>query len=276
MTATVTDPNALVNPVLALAQQAGDAILDVYRRDFEVETKADDSPLTAADQAAHALLSAGLRELVPALPVLSEEGGLPPLAERGRWPCYWLVDPLDGTREFVKRNGEFTVNVALMQDGRPVLGVVHAPVLGRSWVGVRGVGAFRLEGGTQTPIHTRPVPTGTPMMVVVSRSHRGEAVNQLLERLPAHETTSVGSSLKFCLVAEGAADLYPRFGPTSEWDTAAAECVVESAGGRVTRVDLSPISYNAAESLLNPDFVVMGDPAFDWAATLRDLPVNER
>jgi 3'(2'), 5'-bisphosphate nucleotidase len=276
MTAIAPDRQALAHPVLDLSRRAGDAILEVYRRDFDVETKADDSPLTAADRAAHALLAQGLRELAPDLPVLSEEGGLPPLSERDRWGSYWLVDPLDGTREFVKRNGEFTVNIALMQDRRPVLGVVHAPVLERSWVGVRDVGAFRYEGDERTAIRTRAVPADAPMTVVVSRSHRGEAVDRLLQRLPAHDTVSVGSSLKFCLVAEGRADLYPRLGPTSEWDTAAAECVVESAGGRVSRVDLTPISYNSAESLLNPDFVVIGDPAFDWATPLQGLPLNER
>ncbi len=266
---------ALAESVVALAHRAGDAILAIYEQDFTVTTKADDSPLTAADCAAHDVLLAGQRALSPALPVLSEEGGIPPLAERRDWPAYWLVDPLDGTREFVRRNGEFTVNVALVEAGRPTLGVVHAPVLKRSWIGVRGCGAWRLGAGDRTAIRTRAIGAGA-MTVVVSRSHRGHAVDSLLARLPPHETASVGSSLKFCLVAEGSADFYPRFGPTSEWDTAAAEAVVESAGGRVTRVDLSPLRYNGKESLLNPDFLVMGDPAHDWRAYLDGSAVEER
>ena len=187
------------------------------------------------------------------------------------------MDPLDGTREFIKRNGEFTVNIALVEAHRPVLGVVYAPDLDRIWFAARGHGAWRRREGEAeaSPIATRTLDQG-PLTLVVSRSHRGEAVDALLSRLPEHETRSVGSSLKFCLVAEGEADLYPRFGPTSEWDTGAAQCVVECAGGAVTRLDLTPMEYNTKESVLNPDFLVMGDTSHPWAQYLEGFSVELR
>lgn len=265
----------LIEPLTDLAREAGERIMRVYRRDFAVETKADESPLTEADRAAHDRILAGLRKLTPGIPVLSEEGGLPGYDSRRRWAVYWLVDPLDGTKEFVKKNGEFTVNIALVEGGQAVLGIVHAPALETTYLGLLGGGAFRIHDGERTPIRTRALPSG-PLTFVVSRSHRGEAVDRLLERLPPHQCISVGSSLKFCLVAEGKADLYPRFGPTSEWDTAAAQCVVEAAGGRVTRVDLTPLSYNTKTSLLNPDFLVFGDPEWELRPFLTGFAINER
>lgn len=265
----------LIEPLAALAEEAGERIMRVYRRDFAVEAKADESPLTEADRASHDHILARLRELTPTLPVLSEEGELPDYEHRRHWPLYWLVDPLDGTKEFVKKNGEFTVNIALVAQGQPVLGVVHAPVLKTTYIGNRDHGALRLRDGVRTPIHTRPRPSAA-LMLVVSRSHRGAAVDRLLERLPPHETRSVGSSLKFCLVAEGQADLYPRFGPTSEWDTAAAQCVVEAAGGCVTRLDLRPLTYNAKASLLNPDFLVFGDRSWNLRPLLADFKIQTR
>lgn len=265
----------LIDPLITLAEAAGERIMRVYQRDFAVETKADESPLTEADRASHDHILARLRELTPTLPVLSEEGALPGYDSRRQWPLYWLVDPLDGTKEFVKKNGEFTVNIALVEQGQPVLGIVHAPVLKTTYAGSRDHGAFRMIDGVRTPIRTRRLPSG-PLMVAVSRSHRGEAVDRLLERIPPHETLSIGSSLKFCLVAEGKADLYPRFGPTSEWDTAAAQCVVEAAGGRVTRVDLQPLTYNTKASLLNPDFLVFGDQNWDLNPFLDGFGINKR
>lgn len=266
----------LTEALIALAEEAGERIMRVYQRDFAVETKTDASPLTEADRASHEHILTRLRQLTPTLPVLSEEGGLPDYESRRQWPLYWLVDPLDGTKEFVKKNGEFTVNIALVEQGQPVLGIVHAPVLKTTYVGDRHQGAFRMIDGVRTPIRTRRLPTSGPLMLVVSRSHRGEAIDRLLERLPPHETRSVGSSLKFCLVAEGQADLYPRFGPTSEWDTAAAQCVVEAAGGRVTGVDLRPLTYNAKASLLNPDFLVFGDRDWDLNPFLDGFGINKR
>jgi 3'(2'), 5'-bisphosphate nucleotidase len=259
-------PAELLERILAIAHAAGERILEVYQSDFAVTHKDDESPLTQADLAAHRLIVEALGPL--GLPVLSEEAAAVPHATRASWQRYWLVDPLDGTREFVKRNGEFTVNIALVEGHRPVLGVVHAPVLGLSWAAARGAGAFRLERGVRAAIATRALPARPTF--VVSRSHRDPNLEPLLARAPAHEAVSRGSSLKFCLVAEGSADFYPRFGPTSEWDTAAGQCLVEQAGGAVWRMpELTPLGCNEKDSLLNPSFVVVGDVRHDWAPLLR-------
>jgi 3'(2'), 5'-bisphosphate nucleotidase len=252
---------------LELAAAAGARIREVYESDFAVTHKDDASPLTQADLASHRLIVEELSRLAPRWPVLSEEAADIPFATRRGWQRYWLVDPLDGTREFVKRNGEFTVNIALVDGHRPVLGVVHAPVLGLSWGAARGAGAFRLEGAARKAVATRKA--AAPLVVVASRSHRDEATDRILARLPAHQAVSRGSSLKFCLVAEGSADFYPRIGPTSEWDTAAGQCVVEQAGGAVWRLpELTPLGCNEKDSVLNPSFAVVGDPSYDWAGVL--------
>jgi 3'(2'), 5'-bisphosphate nucleotidase len=262
------DIPALLEPVAELAHLAGEKILAVYNSDFAVEEKDDKSPLTAADMAAHHAIVAGLQALTPAVPVLSEESASRPFAERAAWSRYWLVDPLDGTREFVKRNGEFTVNIALIDHGVPVLGVVHVPVTGVTYLACRGRGAFRQEpGGEPVAIHVRK-PGAGPLRVVGSRSHRGESLSRYLEKLGEHELVGMGSSLKLCLVAEGAADVYPRLGPTSEWDTAAAQAVVEQAGGHVTDTRMRPLRYNTRDSLLNPHFLVFGDDSRDWSQYL--------
>jgi 3'(2'), 5'-bisphosphate nucleotidase len=259
---------AWIEPLLALARAAGAAIMRVYEQDFAVSHKDDRSPLTAADMASHHLILDGLQALAPGIPVLSEESAAVPWAQRREWRRYWLVDPLDGTREFVKRNGEFTVNIALVEGHRPVLGVVHAPALGQTYGAARGAGAFRVEGGAREPIRARPLPARPTF--VVSRSHKDPALAALLARAPAHESVGRGSSLKFCLIAEGTADFYPRLGPTSEWDTAAGQCVVEQAGGAVWRLpELTPLGCNEKDSVLNPSFAVLGDPGYDWAKLLR-------
>lgn len=268
------DLQGLLPSVVAIAEEAGRQIMAIYGDGFEVWHKDDDSPLTAADQASHKTIMDSLRQLTPDIPILSEEGSIASYAERRAWRRYWLIDPLDGTKEFIKRNGEFTVNIALIADHAPVLGVVHAPVQATSWYGAHGAGALRTRAGQTAPIHTRPA--GESLVAMVSRSHRGDRVDALLARLTAPETLSVGSSLKFCLVAEGSADIYPRFGPTSEWDTAAAQCVVEQAGGCVVKLDLQPLRYNTKESLLNPDFMVFGDCRHDWAALLEGLHGEDR
>lgn len=258
----------LLEPVAELAQQAGEKILVVYNSDeFSVEEKADKSPLTAADLASHHAIVDGLTALTPDIPILSEESASLPYTERSLWQTYWLVDPLDGTREFIKRNGEFTVNIALIEDGVPVLSVVYVPVTGVSYLACKGQGAFKQEAGERRAIRVRKLGTG-PLMVVGSRSHRGESLNQFLEKLGEHEMVGMGSSLKLCLVAEGAADIYPRLGLTSEWDTAAAQCVVEQAGGYVTDTSMQPLRYNTKDSLLNPFFLVFGDDGRDWSAYL--------
>lgn len=262
------DLQDLLQPVIALAQRAGDEIVRIYDEGFSVEHKEDKSPLTEADVASHEVIEHGLGELVPRWPVLSEESASIPFAERSSWNCYWLVDPLDGTREFVKRNGEFTVNIALIENHVPVLGVIVVPVTGLCYYACAGGGAFRRErGGAPAAIRVRPLDRGH-LIVAGSRSHAGERLGSFLSRIGEYELVSMGSSLKSCLVAEGRADVYPRLGPTSEWDTAAAHCIVEEAGGRVTDTAMRPLRYNTKESLLNPDFFVSGDPDFDWSSYL--------
>lgn len=265
------DPTPWLEPVLAIAAEAGRRILDVYERQFDVSRKDDGSPLTDADRAAHELIVTRLTQLTPGIPVLSEESAKIEYAERAGWARFWLVDPLDGTKEFVNRNGEFTVNIALVEAGAPVLGVVVVPVTAVAYLAVRGQGAWKEQGGCdRKPIHVRAY-RGGRATVVASRSHRGEALDRFLERLHAREgeyaTTSMGSSLKLCLVAEGEADIYPRLGLTSEWDTAAAQCVVESAGGRVTDIDGKPLRYNKPD-ILNPWFLATGGGNHDWRAYL--------
>jgi 3'(2'), 5'-bisphosphate nucleotidase len=259
----------LLPEILALSHRAGEAILKVYQSDdFSVERKGDDSPLTAADLAAHGVIMQGLQALTPELPRLSEEGSTIPYAERRAWQEYWLVDPLDGTKEFVKRNGEFTVNIALIRAGIPVLGVVHAPALGVSYYAAAGCGASKqVAGQPAQPIRTRG--RAEPPKLVVSRSHVTPELEAVLARMPAHDAVNIGSSLKFCLVAEGSADFYPRVGLTSEWDTAAGQCVVEQAGGAVLTLDGRQLAYNGKESLLNPYFMVIGDRAYPWGQYLQ-------
>ncbi|HET7221963.1 MAG TPA: 3'(2'),5'-bisphosphate nucleotidase CysQ [Rhodanobacteraceae bacterium] len=249
-----------------LARRAGAAILEVYAGSFAVETKNDDSPLTAADMASHRLIVNGLRELTPDIPVLSEESKGIDWNVRRAWERYWLVDPLDGTREFVKRNGEFTVNIALIENHVPVLGVVLIPVTGELYYGITGEGAFleTAPGAMPQPIATR-LAASIPI-VAGSRSHANERQMAMLEKLGYHRLVSVGSSIKFCMVARGDADLYLRLGPTSEWDTAAAQCVLEQAGGAVVDLQGEALRYNAKESLLNPEFLALGDRSVDWIA----------
>lgn len=261
----------LLQQVAALARRAGEAILAIYREDFDVEIKADRSPLTAADLAAQQVIAAGLAELAPAWPMISEEARQLPWEQRRDWSRYWLVDPLDGTREFVKRNGEFTVNIALIEHGQPVLGVVLAPVTSELFAAARGHGAWWqvAEAGDWERISTRTL--AQLPLVAGSRSHGG-AQEETLRRMLGEDfqLQPLGSSLKFCLIARGAADVYLRRGPTSEWDTAAAQCVLEQAGGQVLDLHGRPLRYNRGESLLNPEFLAVGDSGIDWTARLRD------
>jgi 3'(2'), 5'-bisphosphate nucleotidase len=255
----------LLAPLLDIARAAGQEIMRVYATEFTVEMKEDRSPVTDADYAAHKLIVADLKRITPDLPVLSEESADIPFAERRRWDSYWLVDPLDGTKEFINKNGDFTVNIALIQDGVPIVGVVHVPVTGMSYYGSVGVGAFkRDQDGQASAIKVRKLIEGKPVKVVASRSHRGELLDGYLAKLGPHETVSRGSSLKFCLVAEGSADVYPRLGPTSEWDTGAGHAVVLAAGGQVIGMDGAPLGYNRKESLLNPHFIAYADSSRNW------------
>jgi 3'(2'), 5'-bisphosphate nucleotidase len=254
--------------LLDLIRQAGDAILRIYNTEFEIETKQDNSPLTAADMAAHNLIVSKLQSLTPEIPVLSEESSTIPYETRKSWSRYWLIDPLDGTREFVKRNGEFTVNIALIEGDTPVFGAVYAPVLKTLYYGIPGEGASKQEGDKPIEAISVQEQRRQPTLVAGSRSHAGDSLKQFLNKLGEHELVSMGSSLKLCLVAEGKADIYPRLGPTSEWDTAAAQAVVEAAGGRVTTLECQPLKYNTKDSLLNPHFLVFGDSSINWSELL--------
>ncbi len=262
------NPADLASEACRLARAAGETILAVYRRDFDVAIKDDHSPLTEADLASHRLLVAGLPAIEPGLPVVSEESAVQvPAAERLRWPRYWLVDPLDGTREFIKRNDEFTVNIALVENGRPVFGVVYAPALDELAWAVRGHGAWIEHAGSRSALVGRPTPE-VPV-VCVSRSHASARTQALLDHLGAYEPMAAGSALKFIRLAQGRADFYPRLGPTSEWDTAAGQCVLEEAGGRLVDFAGVPFHYNRGESLLNPGFLAAADARVDWAERLR-------
>jgi 3'(2'), 5'-bisphosphate nucleotidase len=259
---------ALYPELLKLAAKAAEAILAVYHaEDFAQEAqtsaKSDHSPLTTADLASHHIIVEGLRALTPDYPVLSEESVAVPYAERRLWTHYWLVDPLDGTREFLQRNGQFTINIALIEEGEAVLGLLWAPALQTWYVGGRAIGAFMQKAGEAiTPLRTRlPLP---PYHVVASRSHPSPQVARLLQAMPSYQLLNQGSALKFALVAEGSADFYPRFVPTSEWDTAAGQAIVEAAGGAMLHLDGRPFVYNQKEELLNPYFVVVGRRELPW------------
>ncbi|MBS0571332.1 MAG: 3'(2'),5'-bisphosphate nucleotidase CysQ [Proteobacteria bacterium] len=262
------DLEHLARDCCELARVAGAAIMRVYAGEFAVEEKSDHSPLTAADLAAHRAILAGLQALAPEIPVLSEESGEQMAwSVRRTWDRYFLVDPLDGTREFVKRNGEFTVNIALIEGHAPALGVVHAPALGETYWAWSG-GHAHFEAKSQSG-HLRTRARATPLVVAGSRSHGDPRMAAALDKLGPHQLLPLGSSLKFCRAARAQVDLYVRYGPTSEWDTAAGQCVLEQAGGAVRRMDGSPLGYNTKDSLLNPDFLACGDASVDWAGILR-------
>ena len=245
--------------IIEIAERAGSIILNIYQGDFEIKEKADQSPLTEADMASHNFITENLKLLHPSIPLLSEESLDAEMAERMSWESYWLIDPLDGTKEFVKRNGEFTVNIAYVENHRPVFGVVHAPVLGVTYWGGADIASFKKTKEGQQKIRVRKLPTKmTDIKIVGSRSHQSEEFLAFMKNHSDAELVAMGSSLKLCLVAEGVADLYPRLGLTSEWDTAAAQAVVEGAGGKVVSYpDLVPLRCNTnSESLLNPHFLV--------------------
>jgi 3'(2'), 5'-bisphosphate nucleotidase len=246
----------LLPHVLSIADAAGIQVMAVYNADFKVEYKADQSPITAADIAAHKIIVAGLQKLTPEIPVLSEEATCAPWQERQHWQTFWLVDPVDGTKEFTQRTGEFTVNIALIRQGEPVLGVVTAPALHEAFWGVKGEGAHKRSSTGKAERIRTTVPQNI-MRVVASKNHLNDATKAYIEKLGAHQLVQAGSSLKFCRIAEGRADVYPRLGPTSEWDTAAAHAVLNAAGGRVETLDGSPLRYGK-ESVLNPHFVAAG------------------
>jgi 3'(2'), 5'-bisphosphate nucleotidase len=258
----------LLDAICAIAIEAGGKTLPIYHSDFDIQTKDDNSPLTQADLAAHNSIKAALERLTPETPQLSEEGAEIDFDERAAWTEYWLIDPLDGTREFVNKNDQFTINIALIRDHRPVLGVVYAPALDTLWFATEGIGAY-LRRHDEVPVAIAVARTASDKpRVLVSRSHRGEAIDRLLARMGDYEPISMGSSLKFCVIAEGRADFYPRLGPTSEWDTAAGHAVLKLAGGEVTDTRGRPLRYNETHSLLNDWFLAYGDTRHDWASYL--------
>lgn len=278
--------------VIRIAEAAGAEILRVYNQEaaIDVSLKDDNSPLTEADRRAHNLIVEQLLTVSPTLPILSEESDAIEAATRRSWQRYWLVDPLDGTKEFIKRNGEFTVNIALIDSGQAVLGVVHVPVSGITYSGRLGVGAWKREAGTTCEICTEDVGAmdnadtdsvsrnSRPINVVASRSHRGELLDRLIDtiesRLGAAQVVSMGSSLKICLLAEGKADIYPRLAPTCEWDTAAAHAVLSAAGGEIYDTQFRPLRYNQKDELLNPHFLAIADLKFDWRQMLESSLSN--
>jgi 3'(2'), 5'-bisphosphate nucleotidase len=256
---SMRDLLGLGEALLPVALRAAAAIMSVYESAFTVERKLDDSPLTQADLESQRIIVEGLAALTPGVPVLAEESAQAPWTERRTWRELWVVDPLDGTREFVKRNDEFAINIALIVAHEPVLGLVAVPAQGVVYVGATGCGAYRrLADGARSTI--RVAPPAAPLRVVGSRSHTTPRLAAYLAHLAPHEFLGVGSALKFCLLAQGTADLYPRFGPTCEWDTAAGQALLEASGGHVTRMDGHRLRYNCRESLINGDFVAFGDP----------------
>jgi len=260
----------LLNAVVTLAKQAGNEVLTIYRQEnlVIIRTKIDKSPLTEADLLAHRVITTGLKQLTPKLPILSEESTVPSFAERQQWQRYWLIDPMDGTQEFLKRTDDFTINIALIDNHKPVLGVVYAPALDCCYFASVEQGAFKqVDAQPFQAIRVRPRPTEA-FTVVASRRHGLPALETFLQRLGAHTIVQRGSALKCCLVAEGVADIYPRLSPTSEWDTAAAQCVLEQAGGTVIDSAGKPLRYNDKDSIENPSFLAVGDTIFNWCQYL--------
>lgn len=255
-----------IENITAIAKAAGNKILEVYNSDFSVSFKEDQSPLTQADTMAHEIICAALSLVAPDVPILSEESTEQEIANRLCWESYWLVDPLDGTKEFVSRNGEFTVNIALIEHGVPILGVVYAPVLDLLYWG-SDAGAFKqLAGGDVEQIFVADSPAKDSLWrVAASRSHLNQPTEDYLQQFKQLDITRMGSSLKFCLVADGSVDIYPRFAPTSEWDSAAAQAIVEAAGGCVLEhPSLQPLRYNRRSTLLNPNFIVCAETPLCW------------
>ena len=246
-----------------IAKEAGEAILKYYRSEYEVFRKDDKSPVTSADLAANEIIQQGLKKLSPQLPILSEESELYDYSERKHWGPFWLVDPLDGTKEFINDRPDFTVNIALIEQQKPILGVIYLPASNLLYYAARGLGSHKKTGqAAAQPIHAA-ITSNQPMRICGGRANQSEKLIRFIESLNGEKMIRRGSSLKSCLVAEGSIDLYPRFGPTWEWDTAAAQSIVEEAGGYLTNLQLEPLHYNK-ESLLNPGFLVFADKMIDW------------
>ena len=249
--------SSILPEVLKIADVASEKVMSIYMTDFKVDYKADESPITAADIASHNVIVEGLRNLSEDIPILSEEGVEIPWSERKHWQRFWLIDPIDGTKDFTQRTGEFTVNIALIENGEPVLGVVTAPALKEAYWGLRGEGAYKRDntGHVQRIGVAEP---GEAKRVVASKNHLNEDTKAFIDKLGVHELVQAGSSLKFCKIAEGHADIYPRLAPTCEWDTGAAHAVLLAAGGKVETLEGKPLQYGK-EDVLNPHFIASGD-----------------
>ncbi|CDT77373.1 3'(2'),5'-bisphosphate nucleotidase cysQ [Vibrio coralliirubri] len=267
------DLSHLLPSVIEIARSAGQLILEIYeKKDYEEFIKSDDTPVTSADLAAHKLILKKLSELTPDIPVLSEEDADISLEQRSQWDRYWLVDPLDGTQEFIARSGDFATIIALIEHNKPVMGVVYAPVSGVSYYAYSGKGAWKipdLNDSVKIKTHRHERPNQSIAMAISRR----QDINRITSRMSSawnYDLVPLGSAaLKACLVAEGAVDCYLRLGPTGEWDTAATQCIVEEAGGRILSTQLEPLSYNERETLENPNFIVLGDADLPWAEILQ-------
>ncbi|OJS99797.1 3'(2'),5'-bisphosphate nucleotidase CysQ [Marinobacter nauticus] len=248
--------NSILPEVIRIADEASEKVLHIYQSDFKVSYKEDQSPITAADTASHEIIVKGLRNLTRDIPILSEEGAEIPWEERKHWRRFWLIDPIDGTKDFTQRTGEFTLNIAMIEDGEPVMGVVTAPALKEAFWGIKGEGAS-MRDRTGRIHRIRVVEPRETLRVVASKNHLNEETRTFIDSLGDHETVQAGSSLKFCRIAEGHADIYPRMGPTSEWDTAAAHAILLAAGGNVQTPQGEPLKYGK-EDVLNPHFIAAG------------------
>tara|TARA_B100001142_G_scaffold209423_1_gene207557 strand:+ start:345 stop:1151 length:807 start_codon:yes stop_codon:yes gene_type:complete len=246
-----------IKKLIKISKNAGDAIMDIYESEFDVNFKSDQSPLTKADILSNKIICQSLKKITPELPILSEESSNIPYHERSKWNQYWLIDPLDGTKEFIKKNGEFTTNIALIYKNRPIFGMIYVPARNEIFWGSKEMGSYHINGGSLSNKKKISVSqkTNDNLRIVSSRSHPSEDLKILLDKLENFELVSIGSSLKFCLIAKGEADCYPRFGPTSEWDSAAGEAIVSFAGGKVVTLDNKSLAYNSGESLKNPSFI---------------------
>ena len=255
--ASITSDQKLIEKLIRISKNAGDAIMDIYETEFDVDIKSDQSPLTKADLLSNKIICSSLKKITPDIPVLSEESSEIKYHERLKWKEYWLVDPLDGTKEFIKKNGEFTTNIALISKNKPVLGVIHVPASNETFWGSNEIGAYHLEGDLVSKKQKISVSQHKKdsLRIVSSRSHPSGDLKELLDQLDKFELVSIGSSLKFCLIAKGEADCYPRLGPTCEWDTAAGEIIAESSGATIVDLSNKHIQYNK-DSFLNPRFIV--------------------
>lgn len=266
----------LLPQVIDLAKQAGREILEVAEQCVDIDCKHDNTPVTNADLAASHLLVSKLSHLEHNFPVLSEESEKISYKQRQLWKTYWLVDPLDGTREFINNNGEYSINIALIHEHHAVLGVIYAPVQGVIYYAYKGAGAFKIDSLDEAEqIYVQDV-RRTPVIVACGNNQPGDAFQHFVKQLGDVAYIAMGSSLKSCLVADGSADIYARLGPTSEWDTAAAQCIVEEAGGYLTDIKMQALTYNTKDSLLNPHFLVYGDKKEDWQRFLQTKTEHQK